>query len=221
MQPYDIVSKLWIEQCTEPFLKELVGARIKQFQSIEELAQEQPAISKADYVLKAELYELAAAGVLARRIPELYPLIPLMKGGVALAEEANRALLESELPRSKKADLLAVLTVFLGLRDKGKAAKVRKEQDAHMNVMAESPVYQEILNQGRAEGEAKGRAEGRAEGLRKAIALGLEIRFGAEAKKLLPILGRCLDLAELERAAEAVKTVPSIEDFRRFLPVTR
>ena len=53
MQPYDIVSKLWIEQCSGPFLKELVGARIKQFQPIEELAQEQPAISKADYVLKA------------------------------------------------------------------------------------------------------------------------------------------------------------------------
>src|SRR5689334_13429569 len=54
MQPYDIVSKLWIEQCTEVFLKELVRARVKQFEPIEELAQEQPAISRADYVLKAK-----------------------------------------------------------------------------------------------------------------------------------------------------------------------
>src|SRR5690242_599756 len=54
MQPYDIVSKLWIQQCTGPFLRELLGARIKQFKPIEELAQEQPAISKADYVLKAQ-----------------------------------------------------------------------------------------------------------------------------------------------------------------------
>ena len=54
MQPYDIVSKLWIQQCTEAFLKELVRARIKQFEPVEELAQEQPAISRADYVLRAK-----------------------------------------------------------------------------------------------------------------------------------------------------------------------
>jgi flagellar biosynthesis/type III secretory pathway protein FliH len=299
MQPYDIVSKLWIEQCSEAFLKELVGARIKEFQPIEQLAQEQPAISKADYVLKAKtptgasevfvlefltrwetkklidfaryslfckkkfgvrirpvlvlfkahaqarafyrdeiatfrfqllkLYEFEAAKVFARRLPELYPLIPLMKGGVALAEEVNRDLLESELPHSKKADLLAVLSVFLGLRDKGLAAKVRKEQNARMNVMAESPVYQEIINlgrdqgraegrmegraEGRVEGQAQGRAEGRVEGLRKAIELGMEIRFGAAAKKIMPVLESCSDLAQLERAAEAVKTVRSVEQF--------
>ena len=302
MQSYDIVSKLWIERCTEAFLKELVGARIKQFEPIEEVAQEQPAISKADYVLKAKtasgarhvfvlefltrwdtdklldfarytlfckkkfrlrnrpvlvlfkpsararaiyedecvtfrfqllkLYEVDAAEVLARGIPELYPLIPLMKGGVALAQRANRALLESELPRSKKADLLAVLRVFLGLRDPMQAAKVMQEQDAHMNVMAESPVYQEILNQGRdqgraeglaegeakglAEGEAKGKAKGRAEGLRKAVELGLEIRFGVEAKKVRSMIDKC-SLAELERAAESVKTVRSLRDFERSL----
>ena len=59
-----------------------------------------------------------AVKIFARRIPELYPLIPLMKGGAALAEQANRALLQSELPRSTKADLLAVLRVFLGLRER-------------------------------------------------------------------------------------------------------
>jgi predicted transposase YdaD len=99
-----------------------------------------------------------------------------------------------------------------------------------MNVMAESPVYQEILNQGRAEGlaegEAKGRAEGeakgrvegeakgRVQGLRAAVELGLEIRFGKEAKLLSPMLARC-SLAELTRAAEAVKTVRSLKEFER------
>jgi hypothetical protein len=284
MQPYDIVSKLWIEQCTEAFLKELVGVRIKQLQPVEEAAQEQPAISKADYVLKVKtrsgarqvfvlefltrwetdklidlarytlfckkkfrlrnrpvlvlfkpsaqarafyrdecttfrfqllkLYQVDGARVLARGVPELYPLIPLMKGGVALAERANRALLESEMPRSKKADLLAVLSVFLGLRDSGRAAKIRSEQDTYMNVMAESPVYQEILNAGREQGRAEGESKGRAEGLRRAVELGLEIRFGTEAEKVRRLVGKCSP-AELERAAEAVKTVKSIEEFRR------
>ena len=198
MQPYDIVSKLWIEQCTEVFLKELVRARVKQFEPIEELAQEQPAISRADYVLKAKtpagtsqvfvlefltrwetdklidlarytlfckrkfrmrmrpvlvlfkphvrarslyqdecttfrfqllkVYELDGAKVLARRILELYPLIPLMRGGVTLAHEANRRLLESQLPRSKKAELLAVLSVFWGCRTRSRRPKLEENR---------------------------------------------------------------------------------------------
>src|SRR5216110_326916 len=92
----------------------------------------------------------------ARGIPQLYPLIPLMKGGVELAESANRKLIESDLPELDKTALLGVLSVFLGLRDKEKARKILKEQRERMNVLAESPIFQEVLQMGRDEGEAKG-----------------------------------------------------------------
>ena len=84
-----------------------------------------------------------------------------------------------------------------------------------MNVMAESPVYQKMLEQGEAKGRAEGRAEGEVKGLRKAIDLALEIRFGAAAKKVWPVLASCSDLARLRRTAEAVKTVPSLGQFQR------
>ena len=52
---YDTVSKLWIERCTGPFLKEMLNLRIQQLDPVEELAQEQPSMAKADSVLKATL----------------------------------------------------------------------------------------------------------------------------------------------------------------------
>jgi hypothetical protein len=69
-----------------------------------------------------------------------------------------------------------------------------------MNVMAESPVYPEILNLGRDQGRAKGQPEGRAEGLRKAIELGLEIRFGAAVKRQLLLDSLRLISAAVRRA---------------------
>jgi hypothetical protein len=52
---YDTVSKLWIERCTGPFLKEMLDLPIRQLEPVEELAQEQPSMAKADSVLKATL----------------------------------------------------------------------------------------------------------------------------------------------------------------------
>ena len=52
---YDTASKLWIEKCTAPFLKEILDSPIRQLDPVEELAQEQPSMAKADSVLKATL----------------------------------------------------------------------------------------------------------------------------------------------------------------------
>jgi hypothetical protein len=180
-----------------------------------------------------KLYEMDAGEFFARGIPQLYPLIPLMKGGVELAESANRKLIESDLPELDKTALLAVLSVFLGLRDKEKARKILKEQRERMNVLAESPIFQEVLQMGRDEGEAKGRMEGRMEGqiegraqgearaLRHAVLLVLKSRFGESASAVSEALEKCSDSALLDAALVGAASVPSVEDFqRRHLPPT-
>ena len=299
----DIVSKLWIEQCAEPFLRELLGVKPVSMESLEEIAQEQPSISRADYVFKikaennehsvflleflthwiddklidlarytlfckkklrlrvyptlilfnphfkatpvyrdentrfrcrlVKMWELDAKKFFRKHIPELYPLIPLMKGGVELAEEVNQALMESNLGRLKKTDLLAVFSTFLGLRDKAKAATIVREQRDHMNVFAESPIFKQVLKmgrdkglkagrtkglaQGKNEGRAEGLREGRAAGLREGIKMGLEMRFGRKARELNSLIDGCNDLYLLKCALEEVKTTDSLSAFRERL----
>jgi hypothetical protein len=277
----------------KPHSTELLHLPIQQLEPVEELAQEQPSMAKADSVLKAtladnskqtfilefltrwdeeklldlaqytifckkklrlhteavlilftphslarsiyqdesitfrfrllKLYEMDAGEVFARGIPQLYPLIPLMNGGVELAESANRKLIESDLPDLDKTALLAVLSVFLGLRDKDKARKILKEQRERMNVLAESPIFQEVLQMGRDEGEATGRLEGRAEGearaLRHAVLIVLKSRFGEKASVVSEALEKCSDPTLLDAALAGAANASSLQDFQqRHLP---
>jgi hypothetical protein len=71
--------------------------------------------------------------------------------------------------------------------------------------------------EGRAEGKAEGKAEGLREGLLEAIDLGLELRFGQEALRLLP---RVREIAELERLRglkAALRQVASPAEFESLL----
>jgi hypothetical protein len=72
--------------------------------------------------------------------------------------------------------------------------------------------------------EEKGRAEGREEGLREglleAIDLGLELRFGKEASRVLPRIRGIPDLDRLRGLKAALTLVASIEEFESLLGVS-
>jgi predicted transposase YdaD len=165
-------------------------------------------------------YELDGAALLTSRELGLYPLLPLMRGGLALAESAGREIYESKLEPRVKADLLALLGVFLGLTDKEKAVTLIWQRTDFMNVLAESPIYQMIQEegrrigeeQGRRIGEEQGRKIGRAEGLVQAVKLGLELRFGSAALSLMNAAESCSDSAILTKALEAIRSGCALEE---------
>jgi hypothetical protein len=83
---------------------------------------------------------------------------------------------------------------------------------------------QEGRQEGREEGREKGRQEGREEGKRagllEGIALALEIKFGAEARTLLPALQALTELDALRAFEQAIRTANSVTELRQQLPTT-
>ena len=63
----------------------------------------------------------------------------------------------------------------------------------------------------------EGREEGRETGLQEAIALGLERKFGAAGKKLLPRIRALHDLTQLRALVEALVTADDLDTIRRLL----
>ena len=64
----------------------------------------------------------------------------------------------------------------------------------------------------------KGMEKGMEKELLEAIESGLEIRFGAEGRKLLPRARKVKDIARLRRLHDALFTAESIQDVKRLLP---
>jgi hypothetical protein len=86
-------------------------------------------------LLKAS--EMEANGLFASGELSLYPLLPLMRGGLGLVEKAGRRLYESRLEKAVKGDLIALLGMFLGLTDKEKATNLGRAQKQKPTLKAE------------------------------------------------------------------------------------
>jgi predicted transposase YdaD len=69
------------------------------------------------------------------------------------------------------------------------------------------------IAEGKAEGRAEGKAEGLREGLLEAIDLGLELRFGKEALRLLPRVRAVADLDRLRALKSALPRVATLAEF--------
>jgi hypothetical protein len=66
--------------------------------------------------------------------------------------------------------------------------------------------------------EQIGMDKGLAKGLLEAVESGLEIRFGAEGRKLIPRARKVKDIARLRRLHDALFTAESIQQVKRLLP---
>jgi hypothetical protein len=67
-------------------------------------------------------------------------------------------------------------------------------------------------------GIERGMEKGMEKELLRAIQSGLEIRFGAEGRKLLPRARKVKDIARLRRLHDALFTAESIGELKRLLP---
>ncbi len=63
----------------------------------------------------------------------------------------------------------------------------------------------------------RGRQEGLEEGLLKAIALGLELKFGAAGKRLLPKIQALHNVERLNALTRALKSAETIEEIKQLI----
>ncbi len=168
------------------------------------------------------VYEADAREVVERGPVCLLPLVPLMRGGAELADEADRRIYESELDRATRADMLTVMAILGGLVSEELPQKLLMRR---RDIMIESAAYELIKEEGRAEGRAeglregleKGRAEGLREGLLEGILLGLELKFGAEGLRAFTRVRGIEDVGVLEVLHRALRDVESVEEFERLV----
>jgi predicted transposase YdaD len=76
----------------------------------------------------------------------------------------------------------------------------------------ESPWYNEILQ----EGTELGIEQGRQQEILEGIELGLELKFGAAGRSLMPEIRQIQDLETLKQIRSSLRTVESIEQLRQF-----
>lgn len=172
-----------------------------------------------------KLWEIEAEKILAKKIKGLYPLLPLMKtdkSGEEIITEASE-LIEKEIPDiEQKADAYVALKIFsiIGFST-SLVDKILKRRD----IMLQSPVYQEILQEGRILGIKEGEMLGIEKGIEKRV-----------KEDILEILGERFGFISLELEREvkglqgitvcdillrkAVK-VSSIEEFKELLKKTK
>ncbi len=168
------------------------------------------------------VYEEDARRVLEEGPVCLLPLVPLMRDGLPLAEEADRRIYESHLDRETKADMLTVMAILGGLvSEELPRVLLQRRRD----IMIESAAYELIkeegvregLEKGLREGLQRGKIEGLREGLLEGIALGLELKFGAEGVRVFPAVQRIEDVAVLEALHKALRSVQTLEEFERLM----
>ena len=155
-----------------------------------------------------KFWELEAADFVTADV-HLLPYVVLMRGGLARVGEIDRRNLETaDIPNEEKWDLLTVLDIYTGMHDRKLAQALGKKR---RELMIESPIYREILEEGKSKGRVEGRAEGEAEGMRKGEAEGARkakletaramLARGMDMETVLEITG--LDRESLEGSPEA------------------
>ncbi|MCL0061992.1 hypothetical protein M1N62_03415 [Thermodesulfovibrionales bacterium] len=167
------------------------------------------------------VWEMEGKRIVEEKLTGLYPLLPLMKWEepVERVLERTQGLILGEVAElEKKADAYVALKVLSGIKY---PLELIEKMLRRRDIMIESPVYEQILKEGREEGRGLGREEGRKETLKNNILAVLEGRFeivphdiegeigGIERPKLLEIL--------LKKAI----VVKDIAEFRGFLERVR
>ena len=114
------------------------------------------------------LWQIDASAVIAARRTGLYPLLPLMRWDAAapdrILEQSQTLILEQVEERETRADAYVALQVLSGIvypPELVKAIMKRKE------LMLESPVYAQIIEEGRAQGHKQGHEQGHEQGHRE------------------------------------------------------
>jgi len=121
-----------------------------------------------DFVV-IKVWELEAAAVLEQENPALLPFVPLMKGADEATIRASAQRLRGLAGGERLETLLGLFASFVL-----DVETIEQIVRWNMNVLRESPWYQEILAEGMKEGLVQGLERGREEGLERGREEGLE-----------------------------------------------
>ncbi len=152
------------------------------------------------------LWEVAAEQVMGRELTGLYPLLPLMRWEIAdpveMLEQSQRLILEGPADQEARADAYVALRVLSGIKY---PLPLVKQILHRRELMLESPVYREILE------------EGRQEGLREDILTTLSVRLGPVPSALAARVRACQGQEVLEALFRRALVVDSLALFTREL----
>jgi predicted transposase YdaD len=163
------------------------------------------------------VWEMEAKEVVNEKLAGLYPLLPLMKWGEPVGRVLERVqeLITAEVEeRERRADAYVALKVLSGIKYPIEVVeKILRRRD----IMIESPVYEQILKEGREEGREKGREEGRRESLKNDILAVLEVRFQIVPHVIEQDIQGIDGLRQLGILHKKAVVVNDVDEFRQFL----
>jgi len=172
------------------------------------------------------VWELDGAEVVAQRWTGLYPLLPLMqwegKEAEVVLRKSQELVLSQIAERERRADAYVALRVLSGIRyPVSLIDRILRRKE----IMLESPVYQEILKEGRAmgleEGQARGLELGQEARLREDVLEVLEVRFGMVPYQVEEQVSRLRGRKTLEGLHRKAVLVESLEAFGEVLSGVR
>lgn len=145
------------------------------------------------------LWEIEAEIAFSSPFPCLLPFVPIMKGGDS-SEQVQKAF--NQLRQNERFDgleqLLGFFASFVLESD-----VVQRIMRWDMEILMQSPWYQEI------------KGEGKKEGLIEGIQISLESKFGAVGQELMAEI-KSLEIDQLKSILKGIQTVENLEDIRRF-----
>lgn len=161
------------------------------------------------------VWEVEGSGVVDQRLMGLYPLLPLMRWegrrSEEVLEESQRLVLGGIEERERRADAYVALRVLSGIRYPLELIhRILRRRD----IMLESPVYREILEEGRELGRREGIEVGEEARLREDVLEVLEVRFGEVPSWVKTLVGEVREKKALERLHRRAIVVEDLEAFR-------
>jgi predicted transposase YdaD len=166
------------------------------------------------------LWEVDAEIVFERSLTPLLPFVPILRGGgqTPIVRRAWQQL-HSDEQLNELEPLLAFFATFVL-----ESAVVQEIMRWDMAILRESPWYNEILQEGTELGIEQGIEQGRQQGIEQGrqqeilegIELGLELKFGAAGRSLMPEIRQIQDLETLKQIRSSLRTVESLEQLRQF-----
>ena len=154
------------------------------------------------------VWEIDAAAVIAAQRTGLYPLLPLMRwkepAPDRILEQSQELILKQVTERETRADAYVALQVLSGI--------VYPPELVHhiltrRELMLESPVYAQFIEEGR--------KEGREQSLRESVLTALSVRFGAVPEALAAQVHQVKGAERLEALFRRAMVVDSVAVFTR------
>jgi len=161
------------------------------------------------------LWDVSSTEVIQKGLVGLYPLLPLMRweepGDAEVLEESERLVLGGTGEGELRADAYVALRVLSGLRYPSELIdRILRRRE----IMLESPVYREILEEGKALGLKEGLELGEESRLREDVLEVLEVRFGVVPSSLEELVRKVRGKRTLEGLLRRSILVEDVEAFR-------